>query len=348
MHNYVYSNYKNKAWFIAEDLDIIFFIDDKSAFKLDPKPLTKPSARALATSSPLKILPNVVDICFRLISSMLENRKNKFAAEYTKQKSNLSAGDGTIPDFYVIRDIILDGPPKEKETALKICFRVFKFDKIKGFCYYIDYIDLHYSSAKPTRSHQTFDYTIELKPTLLIDGSKKVQELSPLVISSIGIGKTSYDAQPFKQRTDIIPLPDGATLTEISIKVIESNPVKIRVEKILSIWNNNKDSVKTIINNFLPKEKEKEKGDEKIKIQNRLISTNEIKYISVLNSDLDKDPWVAIQANNSFAAIMADPYYNENYTWSPSRSSDDKKLKEKPVEEITTHAQGTATVIELS
>ena len=55
-------------------------------------------------------------------------------------------------------------------------------------------------------------------------------------------------------------LPAGALLTEVSIKIVESNPEKVRAEKILSLWDDNKESGKTIVNNFLPKEKTEDEG----------------------------------------------------------------------------------------
>lgn len=94
-----------------------------------------------------------------------------------------------------------------------------------------------------------------------VNGELKVIDLAPIVIS----------AQPFeelksfeekKHRSDIIMLPKGGFITQISIKVVETNPKKVRAEKIASLWNDYKDEAKTVINNFLPKAEEKKEEDD--------------------------------------------------------------------------------------
>jgi hypothetical protein len=360
--NFVYNESENKTWFKSDDLDIIFD-DSKSNVSFLPKVVQpiEPKSMGLVTATPMAIsplmtlLPTAIDVVFRLTNSILENNVKKFTAEYTKQKSNLNAGNEKVPDFVFIREVKLDKPSNKSETAFKISFKAIEVVGIKGFCYYVEYIDLNYSSAKPTKNHKTFDYTIELKPTFLIDGAKKVQEISPLVITSVSFGHSDYGNHLYKHRTDIIPLPDGAALTEVSIKIIESNPVKVRAEKLLSLWNSNKDIAKTIINNFLPKEKEKGKENEKTNIQKRLkIKSNaiaetigEINYISVLISDMNLEYWRAFQWSDSLSAIDGNRFYNSNESNHIDKNTSDIILHTKTIEDIITQSSGTAAVIEL-
>ena len=70
----------------------------------------------------------------------------------------------------------------------------------------------------------------------------------------MGFNNKPYDE--FLHRTDIIAKPDNPVMSEVFIKIIESNPAKIRAENILSMLNENKESVKTIVNIISPKEKE--------------------------------------------------------------------------------------------
>ena len=58
-----------------------------------------------------------------------------------------------------------------------------------------------------------------------------------------------------KHRTDIIPLPKNGVITEVSLKITETNPRKVNAERIKDAWTDHKDDVKTIINYFLPKVK---------------------------------------------------------------------------------------------
>ncbi|HEY8512631.1 MAG TPA: hypothetical protein VIL31_11795 [Cyclobacteriaceae bacterium] len=240
--NIVYDSDGNKKRFSWEDLDIEYS-DSQISF---------PQKKGPEVGGLLAILPTVVDIGFQLTGKMLENRLKKFSAEYTKQRSYLGAGGGRVPNFSLIRKIRLDGVEYD---ALKIDFSAEQVKDLNGFIYYVAGFSRLYSSAKAKKDANVFDYTIEIKVTLLVDGEKKVLELAPMVLTSMP-GKPEAFKPANKHRTDIIPMPEGAVMTEVAIKVVETNPIKVRAEKILSLWNDNKDSVKTIINNFLPKEKE--------------------------------------------------------------------------------------------
>jgi len=241
----VYNSEGKPVKYLKEDIDIQFANSD----------VPIPGSEAFTV---IPMLPSVVDIVFRLTDTMLENKVKKFTSKYSKQKSNLNAGGGFIPNFSFIRKIQFS-ESNDMVEALRIDFKAKKVDDVRGIVYYIDKLDLKYSSAKTKMNHKTFDYTIELKPTFLINGEKKVIDLSPIVISSVSF--ENPEIEPLKHRTEIIPLADDGIVTEISIKIIESNPVKVRAENILSFWKENKDSVKTIINNYLPKEEDSKNGN---------------------------------------------------------------------------------------
>ena len=133
---------------------------------------------------------------------------------------------------------------------------------IDAYFYYIESIDLSYSKAMTTKKSKMFDYTFEIKPTFLIGNKKQTIELHPISLSSIPFGKKELELN--KYRTDIIPLPKNAFFTEVSIKIVETNPYKVKADKILEIFNTYKDDAKTIINNFIqtnpPPTDEKAKG----------------------------------------------------------------------------------------
>lgn len=246
--NIVYDSKGDKKTFKSEDIDILF-----TGSKVNFPEKGQEFAGAL-----LAILPVIVDMGFQLTTDILEKRAKKFSAEYSKQKSYMEAGDRLVPNFTFVRTVVLY---KDKDTvdALSIEILADSVPKMEGFVYYINSITLKNSSAKAVRSSKVFDYTLEIKPTLLIGGEKKVIELSPIAISSVKFGKNVYPK--LKHRTDIIVKPADAFMTEISLKIVESNPRKVRAEKILSVWNTYKDNAKTIVNNFLPEEKSKENSE---------------------------------------------------------------------------------------
>lgn len=245
--NKIYNN-SGKESFVKEDIEINF---EDSSIKFPEKEGAELAPALIA------LLPTAVDVAFQLTTSSLEKNVKKYTAEYSKQKSYLEAGSSTVPNFKFIRKLDIN----EKEiTGIEISFKAERVKGLKAIVYYIEYIELKYASAKTKGSNNNLDYSIEIKPTFLINGEKKVQELSPVTISSVEFKKNDFEKN--KHRTDIIPLPEGGLLTEMSIKIVETNPQKVRAEKILSFWNDNKESAKTIVNNFLPKEEEKDKDDE--------------------------------------------------------------------------------------
>lgn len=194
----------------------------------------------------------------KALGSALERRVKKFSAEHSKHKSNLLAGNKEVPQFDFVRKVSF-GNGSESEDAFAIRFGAKLVPGVEGFVIYIKSITRNYSSAKVTKSNSSLDYTIDIKITLLVNGEKKLQEISPIVISSVPFGETKFsvdDNTDPKHRSDMIALPKGGLLSEVSIKVVESNPEKVRAERILAIWNEQKDNVKTVVNYFLPKEKE--------------------------------------------------------------------------------------------
>ena len=235
--SYVFDSSGNRKSFESEDIEVLF---TNSSIEFNKGQKFVPSL--------LAVLPVVVDLAFNLTNSSLKKRVKKFTAEYSKQKSCLDARKGVVPDFIFYRKL------DDKDQALEISFKAeqVSLPEAHGMIYYIDYIELNFSAAKAIKSNLKFDYSIELKPTFFVSGEKKVQELPPIAISSVKFGKNTFEKS--KHRTNMIIFPEGAVFTDLSVKIIESNPEKVRAEKILSIWNDNQEKAKTIINNFLPKE----------------------------------------------------------------------------------------------
>jgi len=243
--NQVYDSKGTKKHFTSEDIDIVFTVPDT--------PVIFPPDKQEAAGALIGILPTAVSMVFQLTTNILESRTKKFTAEYTKTKSFLEAGDRTIPNIEFERRVGFSTDATPNEPALSIKINAAPLKNIAGFVYYIESIYLKYSSAKAISNHNTFDYSIEIKPTFLIKNEKKVIDITPIAVSSVQFDKP-INYEKLKHRTDFIPLPKGAILTEVSLKIVESNPIKVRAEKVLSTWNTYKDSTRTIINNFLPKE----------------------------------------------------------------------------------------------
>ncbi len=71
------------------------------------------------------------------------------------------------------------------------------------------------------------------------------------------------------------------------------------------------------------------------------------KYITVLNSDLDKHYWKAIQWDNSLTSIRDNRYYIAGENMNIPKNPNDKLLEEKTVVETSTITEGKATIINI-
>lgn len=237
----VYSKDGKTMNFIRQELNIEF---SKSA-------ITFPQSESLIASIAGAALP----IVFNLATDFLENRAKKFSAEYVRNQSNLNMDDRAVPDLSLIHKVwFKEGSP---EKALEIKFKVQAVGNF-GFVYYIESIDLIYSKALTKRNSRQFDYTIELKLMAYVEQEKKEIELSPLVITNINFGRTTFDTPIY--RTEVIPLTKDMRIAGAGLKVVETNPAKIKAERIVDRWNKNKDSLKSIIEKLIPEKKESSGG----------------------------------------------------------------------------------------
>ncbi|GAB4038673.1 hypothetical protein [Spirosoma jeollabukense] len=202
------------------------------------------------------LLPGLVDVAFKLTDTILSNKIKQYSAEYIIQKSYLDPNKSMIPAFTFQKVVKLKNG--SQEIALEIDFSTEKVLENKSMVYYISRINLKNSKAKITDKYNTLDYSIELKPVLVINGKKESQNLTPIVINSVKfvnhpVGETNEDLikDSKRYRSDIILIPPGAFLSEIQLKIVETNPHQIKLEKILETFNTYKDEGKTIINNFI-------------------------------------------------------------------------------------------------
>lgn len=287
--NFVYNEKGQKKTFESEELEIHFQQNENDA----PSYIYESAAVAPAL---LAVIPTLVDVGFRLTQKKIEQNVKAFSAEYTKQKSYLDAGDGNIPDFAFTRSVKLEDE-KNPNNALTIVFKPHVIKSI-GFIYYVDNIDLNLSSAKHKKI-PAFDYAIELKLGCLVENDgkieRKVYDLSPIVISSVGFGSKDLvneaeinDDKKYKHRTEIVTLPAKSIIVDVSVKIVETNPQKVRAEKILSLWNENKDEAKTIINNFLPKEEDKENEETTPPVEETETNSNAYERTPSSNKDTKK------------------------------------------------------------
>lgn len=223
---------------------------EKVTIDFSPSQIDIPQDASIAPAV-ISLIPTAIDLGFKITNDILEKKIEKFSGEYTVQKSYLDAGTKTVPDFIITRKISLKSQVDDSLfTAFKLVFEVRSATDLPGlFFYNLKSIDLKYSKAKTKSKGKTLNYIIEIKPTFIINGEKKVQELNPITVNSVEFGSNNFDNNEY--RTDFIALPRNSILSEISVKIIESNPYKIKTEKLLNTVTKYKENATTIINNFI-------------------------------------------------------------------------------------------------
>lgn len=208
----------------------------------------------------LTSINTALDVLPTIATKLLEKRAQSFTGEYLARNSYLECGSSTVPHLTVTRTVRING---EEKTAFRLILKAHAFPNYPdAFFYYIEAADLEYAKARTKGKQQLFDYTIEIQPTFIVNGEKKTQAINPLIIKSVGFGDQGFnDEGELLYRTDLIPLPQESQLADVTVKITESNPSKVKVERLLETIETYQDSVKTVINNFLPSEPSGEEDD---------------------------------------------------------------------------------------
>ncbi len=221
-----------------------------------------PGAVGVQSFSLAALIPTAVDLGFKTISEALKKREQSFTGEYDVQKSNVNVSVAKVPaSITFIRKVGLGNKTNSSlSEALKITLSAKPITDLTGAMYFvIDDLKLTYSKARTKQDYNKLDYNISLKLSFLVtdkDGNseKKAIDLNPIKIPYVAFNSGT----PFpvdKYISDIILLPKGGRLAEVSMKIVESNPAKIQAERISALFEEHKDTAKTIINNILPETK---------------------------------------------------------------------------------------------
>lgn len=73
-----------------------------------------------------------------------------------------------------------------------------------------------------------------------------------------------------------------------------------------------------------------------------------MKYITVLNSDLNKTYWKAVQWDNNLDSIKSNPYYTAGVNMNLPKGPEDTPVEGKKVVETSTAKEGKATIIRIT
>ena len=217
----------------------------------EPKRIKKANASGLPFIAAL--LPSVVKLGLTITSKSIEKNLKKYTAEFETRNTYIGQ-EKIIPGFTVTRSIMLKDRNGLK-PSLSMTFKPFLIKNSEGlgnsFVYNLTEINLTSSEAKMKKKYLLNNYLIELEITYFDGEEKKKQSMSPMQIQLIPHGITTFKNKEYI--TDKLPISTTFKISEIGIKVIETNSAKVRAEKLNQLNENyaeNVDGIATTIINY--------------------------------------------------------------------------------------------------
>lgn len=267
-------NAKGEKTKIIGEETVLFFPDANKCSIPSPDDATTKSVGAAAVIATL--LPSAIDLGFKGIGKLIEKNTKSFAGEFSARTPYLKSGSAFISQFDVYRTILIKGE-KQKDTAF--IARIVPLE-IKGentFVFAVKELDVRKSGAKIKTNYDYNDYTIEIKVTYYNRKAKEKKEMtsSPISIQLKQVGEkevyfSGCELSAIKPKpqylSDKFPINPDFIISEIAVKVTETNPYKIKSEKIKNLYDESSDSLKEmagkVINLYLPSESQTENKDE--------------------------------------------------------------------------------------
>ncbi len=215
-------------------------------------------------------LPGFIDLGFKITTDIIEKNLKKFTSEFSARNTYINDKQ-YVSGFKVQRKIVLkEGEKKQgeqKEDALVMEF-VPRPVGSNAFVFALESISVPYSGAKSKKGYNRNDYTVEIKVTYYDGKEKKEQTSAPIAVQLVEIAPGgSYelkDDTTHLYMSDKFPLNSDFTISEVSVKIIETNTAKVKAEMIKSIYDkysdDAKETAKNIVNFYI--EKSKDKKDE--------------------------------------------------------------------------------------
>ncbi len=208
------------------------------------------------------LLPSIIDVGFKISSNLVEKNLKKYTDEFSS-RNTYTDNQNYITSFEVVREMIPIGSPALTE-AFKLSIVPVQIDE-NTFVFAVDSISTSMSGAKVKKQLPYNDYTIEIKLTYFAEDEKKEQSSSPMTVSLLNVGESIYetrDGNNYLYMTDKFPFNPDFSISEVSIKIIETNSGKIKAEKIKASYDSYsedaKEGAKSILNFYLEKSKKSE------------------------------------------------------------------------------------------
>lgn len=208
--------------------------------------------------------PSVIKGIFDITTDLIEKNLKTFTSEFTARNTYLK-DKKYVSGFKILREIQRKDSVN-KETAFELEFVPVKVGE--KFVYAVHKIDLKKSGARSIKEKNLNDYAIEIKVTFYNGDEKKEQTSAPISLSLVSINSTLerkdlVDAEgQYLFVSDKFPLNTKWEISEVSVKIIETNTAKVNAEKIKSISDKYSDDVQetanTIFNLYIEDSKDED------------------------------------------------------------------------------------------
>lgn len=231
---------------------------------------TKVDEQKIAGTLIASLLPSIIDLGFKISSDLIEKNLKKYTNEFSARNAFLNTKECYISGFNVKREVLTKGE-MVKNDAFNMSVVPVRVDD-KTFVFAVKEMSTAISGAKTKKGFNN-DYAIEIKMAYYNGTEKKEQSSNPMVISSLNFNSNNssknQNANTYLCVSDKFPINADYDVSEISIKIIETNAAKVRAEKIKASYDkysdDAKEGVKNILNFYI--EKSKTEGDGKSETQ---------------------------------------------------------------------------------
>lgn len=181
----------------------------------------------------------IADHALTFVNNQIKKNIKKYTGEYA---ASVTANDpGELTSLRLTRNILpVDGSGSLLPAAI-INFNIKK--DAEGFYYDILVGEMPISKAKMKSKYYFIDLAFEVEVTYLTKENKKTSIKSKPVYYSLFDMKKGVDSS-LPIRSDRFPF---GKVSEVSVKVTESNPYKVKLEKVQSFLEDNKDLLTELI-----------------------------------------------------------------------------------------------------
>lgn len=212
------------------------------------------------------LLPSAIDLGFKVSNSLIEKKLKKFTSEFSARNTYMNE-DKYITGFTIIRNI-KNEDKNEKELAFSAKFQPIKVND-NTFVFAISEMVVNSSGAKTKKGYNNNDYTLEIKVSYYDGKEKKEQTSGPITIQLFEIQnqnyQLTYSSSNYTYLSDKFPLNPNFNISEVSVKIVETNTAKVKAEKIKSLHDkyseDAKGLAKNIVNFYIEKSKESEEDE---------------------------------------------------------------------------------------